>query len=358
MRIRVTTTDGATALEQVTHSDRNEFDPAASPDAKALAYEVAASPEAPPHVEVLSLSDRRVAVRYDQAVGFEPAWLPDGTSLVFVSNALGRHGLVQTIGPVTEQGAFLASAGDPYHFAAWPALSPDGRRMAMSLVQTDVFLTGWRTTQALDPALGVSDLHGTGVTVLGPGTDPAWSPDGTRIAFSRVVGGHAHLFVAKADGTGAQQITDGSDEDEQPAWAPDGKYLAFCSARGRDDRPSQANLFVVSADGSGLVQLTEGDRVACRPNWARDGFIYFHANATEAYHIWRLRPRGAFADAHLDAPPLPPAPLSTIAALVGKAPQGNAGCAPMWIDSCAPPYDKLPPFEPSPDGMSNRAKSE
>ncbi len=53
----------------------------------------------------------------------------------------------------------------------------------------------------------------------------------------------------------------------------------------------QANLFVVHPDGSGLVQLTEGDRLACRPDWANDGFVYFHANATDRFHIWRIRPR-------------------------------------------------------------------
>ncbi|HEY2511442.1 MAG TPA: hypothetical protein VGI39_11325, partial [Polyangiaceae bacterium] len=86
----------------------------------------------------------------------------------------------------------------------------------------------------------------------------------------------------------------GPDDDVHPAWSPDGSALVFCSEHGAEDGRTQANLFVVHPDGTRLVQLTEGDRIACRPDWARDGYIYFHANATDRFHIWRLRPT-AFA---------------------------------------------------------------
>ena len=70
----------------------------------------------------------------------------------------------------------------------------------------------------------------------------------------------------------------------------------FCSAHGQKEQGwTQSNLFVVRADGSGLEQLTEGDRIACRPDWASDGLIYFHANATDQFHIWRLAPRALTA---------------------------------------------------------------
>jgi Tol biopolymer transport system component len=293
IRRGVSTTEAATALQQVTYSASNELDPAVSPDGRSLAYEVADSPSATPHVEVTALeavgSGRPARSEYSSkaAMGLEPAWMPDGAGLVFVSNPGGAERLVQTFGTPLDQ-AFFAQAG-PGLPASWPSMSPDGKRMAMSLPRTRLFESGWRKTMRFDSAVGVSDLDGSGVTVLGEGTDPAWSPRGDRIAFIRSVDGHGQLFVAKADGTDARQLTEGPDDDRQPAWSPDGGSLAFCSAHGADPSGTQANLFVVRSDGTGLEQLTEGDRVACRPAWGRDGFIYFHANATDHFHIWRLR---------------------------------------------------------------------
>lgn len=298
VRRPVSTTDAAMLLEQVTHSGQNEFDPAISPDARAIAYEVAASEDATPHVEVMALKDGENgssgAIEYSSkdTIGLEPAWMPDGSGLIFVSRTMGSPiGLVQTIGQRPDRTAFLAAAGNPSLLAEWPAVSPDGKTMAMSLMNIDVFQTGWRTSRSFGHfgrALGLSDLIGTGVTVLGDGTSPAWSPDGKRIAFSRTTHGHAHLFVADADGKNLQQITDGLGDDLAPSWSPHGRSLAFCSAHGRDHF-TQANLFAVRADGSGLVQLTEGDRLVGRPTWAKDGFVYFHANVTDQFHIWRIR---------------------------------------------------------------------
>lgn len=290
----VNTTEAATEMQQVTRTSTHELDPAISPDGKRLAYEVADSLEGSPRVEVMQLTDeassRPGSVEYSsrEATGAEPAWMPDGARLVFLSNALGSNKLVETIGTSVRDTRLLGSVGDPDLVAAWPAVSPNGT-VAMTLGRIDLFETRGRSRRHLDSALGLSDLAGTAVKVLGEGTDPAWSPDGAHLAFARVVGDRAHLFVMNADGSGARQITDGPDDDVHPAWSPDGSALVFCSEHGAEDGRPQANLFVVRPDGTRLVQLTEGDRVACRPDWARDGYIYFHANATDRFHIWRLR---------------------------------------------------------------------
>jgi Tol biopolymer transport system component len=299
LRRGVSTTEAATAMQQVTFSQADERDPAVSPDAKSLAYEVTEPHAATPHLVVTPLTDvgaagRAAEPRYTSkdALGLQPTWMPDGSGLVFVSNLRGSPGLVQTSGTSLDASSFLARAGDPGFTASWPALSPDGKTMAMALPRTRLFESGWPTTERFHSALGVSDLDGSGLTILGEGSDPAFSPHGDHIAFVRTAGGHSHVFVAKADGTGARQITEGPDDDRQPAFSPDGGSLAFCSVRGGAEQGfSQSNLFVVRADGSGLEQLTEGDRMACRPDWASDGFIYFHADATDHFHIWRLRPR-------------------------------------------------------------------
>jgi Tol biopolymer transport system component len=60
---------------------------------------------------------------------------------------------------------------------------------------------------------------------------PAWSPDGTRIAFARNLGGSEHdVFVMNADGSGIARLTTAPNPDDRPAWLPDGR-LAFQSVR-------------------------------------------------------------------------------------------------------------------------------
>jgi Tol biopolymer transport system component len=295
IRRPVWTTDAATFPEQVTRSAMNEFDPAVSPDGKAIAYDVAATPDATPHVEVMALESAKIAYSSKDTMGVAPTWMPDGSGLIFVSKTHGSaRGLVQTFGQGPLRVNFVADAGDADLRADAPAMSPDGKTVAMSILNVDLFQRGWRMTRHFDRALGMSDLIGTGVTIVGQGADPAFSPDGTHIVFARASQGHAHLFLANADGSDPHQITEGSSDDVEPAWSPDGKAIVFCSAHG-DDRWTQANLFVVRTDGSSLVQLTEGDRFICHPTWAKDGAIYFHANVDEHFHIWRLRPQGTYA---------------------------------------------------------------
>jgi Tol biopolymer transport system component len=289
--------EGVGRLEQVTLSGVDELDPAVSPDGATLAFETADSQGAPPRIETMALRDAgtagapRATLGSADVVGLQPSFMPDGTGLVFLSREDGAYRIVQTFGPTPGRTHFVAAAGNASFPALWPAVSPDGMHVALSMPGVDVFRTGWSSALSFDAALAVTDLFGTGMRVLGEGTDPAWSPHGKRLAFvRRADDGHHHVYVARADGSDARAITDGPDEDRLPAWSPDGGRIAFCSVQTADDGSKRANVFVVGADGSGLRQLTEGDRFACRPAWGRDGFVYFHADATGHFHIWRIGP--------------------------------------------------------------------
>ena len=151
-------------------------------------------------------------------------------------------------------------------FAANPAWSPDG--------QTIAFATSLNST-TLGPSLYLMDADGPNLRPFkvypweSPrviiGWDPAWSPDGKRIASSwcwncEVGGRNAEISVVEVAGGDYREedvvrLTDHSGPDWGPAWSPDGRWIAFASGR---DYPDAYNydLYIVGADGSDLRRLT------------------------------------------------------------------------------------------------------
>ena len=113
------------------------------------------------------------------------------------------------------------------------------------------------------------NADGSGVNALtaGKGSDPAWSPDGSKLAFT----GDSGIIVMNADGTGAVQITTGG---MQPTWSPDGSRIAFVGLQ-PDSVPGQPaylypRIAMVSVNGSGFAWLSEGPDDES-PAWSTDG---------------------------------------------------------------------------------------
>lgn len=95
---------------------------------------------------------------------------------------------------------------------------------------------------------------------------PAWSPDGSQVAFVSSRSGRDQLYVVDADGTDLRRLTFGTLADQRPTWSPDGTKLAFQRGQG-----TQWALWRVNLDGSGLSRLTPAAGDTRRPSWSPDG---------------------------------------------------------------------------------------
>jgi TolB protein len=152
----------------------------------------------------------------------------------------------------------------------------------------------------------VTRIGGTPVNLTNDPRDdfqPVWSPDRTRIVFSRVeADGTQHLWIMRADGSDAHMLSDLNAGD--PSWSPDGRHLAF------DTFPTDYSTFdvgVMRADGGEVTILTD-DGVSSTPSWSPDGreIAFMSARnrvATDAMDdLFAMRPDGSNARLVLSLP--------------------------------------------------------
>ena len=152
-----------------------------------------------------------------------------------------------------------------------PSPSPDGSRFVFAVSQRDL------TSGEMMYDLYVVDRTGLNIRRLtrmaGVETDPAWSPDGTKIAFagSETANGSYDIYVMNADGTNVVNITADMpwSYESNPAWSPDGRYIAFSSL----ELIGGMHVFTRRSDGSGDPSRVAGATGTSdsHPTWSPDG---------------------------------------------------------------------------------------
>lgn len=142
------------------------------------------------------------------------------------------------------------------------AWSPEGTRLAFSRLDASDF----------GSSVYVADADGGNAELLiENAAGPRWSPDGTRIAYLSTdpFAGASSLAVIQLDGGEPRELADNA---STPSWSPDGEWLAFMTApdvRGFDVPAGE--LKIVNADGSGLRTLADAAPFASPPVWSPDG---------------------------------------------------------------------------------------
>ncbi len=154
-----------------------------------------------------------------------------------------------------------------------PAWSPDGRRVAFR----------WYQRGRPAPDVYVANADGSHLRLLvKEAAMPDWSPDGRLIAFANLHIGSRGISVVnvaqalrEVDATRVVTRTDDDVPEELPAWSPDGELIAFTSQRG-----GNSDIWTVAVDGSHLRNLTtEEFALESDPSWSPDGaHIAFGSN--------------------------------------------------------------------------------
>jgi Tol biopolymer transport system component len=170
---------------------------------------------------------------------YQVVWSPDGRTIYF-----GRY-LVSADGSGARRLPHLPST------AVW---SPDGRRIAfVSTTRGRAPFGGCCPSSSSD--IYVMNADGSGIRKLTHSkrynAEPAWSPDGRKIAFRSTRNGNRDIYVMNADGSGKRNLTRNPAKDVRPSWSPDGRRIAFIS-----DRDGRLEAHVMNANGSGQRSLT------------------------------------------------------------------------------------------------------
>jgi Tol biopolymer transport system component len=119
--------------------------------------------------------------------------------------------------------------------------------------------------------------------------DPAWSFDGTRIAFVSDKPGNDEIYVMNADGTGQTRLTNEAQPDGHPTWSPNGTQIAFAS-----HRSGNTDIWVMNADGSNPVRLTTNAAEDMDPAWSPDGTrIAFVSNRDGNLEVYVMNADGS-----------------------------------------------------------------
>ena len=246
--------------QQLTTSDGNKSQPAWSPDGKRLLFVAPGGKNFGQDIWVMN-ADGSNPVDLTQRLGDDrdPAWSPDGKLIAFSND--GREDKVRQIYLMKPDGSGQTRISDQF-IEYSPTWSPDMKWLAYVISGNGypfLYLRGNADGYSTPEPYDRYSVTGR----LGQVAQPAWSPDGSQIAYVRLDGGQRRIWsvVYASGGSSLAQLTNGP-ADQDPAWSPDSRWIVYSSGIS-----GKRELFLMTAAGTLNTALTSDQADDFQPAW-------------------------------------------------------------------------------------------
>jgi len=184
--------------------------------------------------------------------------LPDGRGGGYIAFQTERHGRKEEIYLMNADGSAQTRLTDNTATDNCPAFSPDGTLIAFSSDRDGNFEIY---------SMSRDGNHQSRLTNLtGDDLCPTWSPDGSKIAFMSARDGNYEIYSMNADGSSQTRLTNNTWQDELPDWSPDGSKILFSSRK-----TGSSGIYVMNTDGSNVQTILDTSENEIMGRWSPDG---------------------------------------------------------------------------------------
>ncbi len=259
--IYVVNADGSGQVNLTSHP-ADDSEPAWAPDGQRIAFVSTRNGGQQGNIWVMNANGSEpTRITADNSVADrKPAWSPDGTKIAFLSN---RDGEIQVY-TMNADGSDLKALTNLETHDGDPSWSPDGGKIA--------FRSDRERANGGSIEIFVMNTDGTNQTnltnnPLAHAFGPDWSTDGTKITFYSIpidaTDSNTEIYLMDADGSNQTRLATDPDPDYNPAWSPDGHKIAF----DKGPRDGNIEIYAINADGSGQIRLTNNSARDMDPDW-------------------------------------------------------------------------------------------